>query len=73
MEEKNTLSLRYIAKNIFIVLGLVLIWRGIWYGLDALDHFLFGGIRLWSALFGTVLGFLVLYLPDRDLKEITRL
>ncbi len=34
---KKKLTPFYIIKNIITVIGLVLIWRGIWYVLDQLD------------------------------------
>jgi len=71
--KKNKLTLNYLAKNISIVIGLVLIWRGIWYVLDALDKWFFGGSHFWTALFGIILGLVILYLPDHDLKEIEKL
>ena len=73
MSETKTHHLSYFAKNFGIVLGIVLIWRGIWYIMDAFDHLVFGGIHTWTAFGGIVLGFLILYLPDKDLKEISRL
>lgn len=65
--------LAYFAKNFSIVIGLVLIWRGIWYVLDGLDLLFFGGSHGWTALGGIVLGLLILYIPDKDLKEIEKL
>lgn len=41
--------------------------------LDGVDIWLFGGSHAWTALGGIFLGLLVLYLPDRDLKEISKL
>jgi hypothetical protein len=70
---KSKLTLSYLARNISIVIGLVLIWRGIWYVLDALDKWLFGGSHLWTALIGIIVGLIILYLPDKDLKEIEKL
>jgi len=67
------ITLRYFTRNIFIVIGLVLIWRGIWYVLDGVDIYLFGGSHIWSAVGGIVLGLAILYLPDKDLKEIEKL
>jgi len=67
------LSLKYLAKNIFTVIGLVLIWRGIWYVLDGLDILAFGGSHILTALGGIVVGLIILYLPDNDLKEIEKL
>ena len=51
----------------------MLIWRGIWYVLDGLDIWLFGNSHVWSALGGIALGLWILYLPDKDLKEIEKL
>jgi len=70
---KNKMSIRYLAKNISIVVGLVLIWRGIWYVLDAIDSMFFGGNHVWTAVGGIIVGLLILYIPDKDLKEIEKL
>lgn len=69
--EKNIIA--YFAKNIGVVIALVLIWRGIWYSLDWLDAAAFAGDHKFSALGGIILGLLILYLPDKDLKEIEKL
>lgn len=60
-------------KTFSVVVGLVLIWRGLWYVLDGIDLYVFGGHHVWTALGGIVLGLLVLYIPDKDLKEIEKL
>lgn len=73
MKKSKTLTLSYLARNISIVIGLVLIWRGIWYVLDNLDLWFFGGSHAWTALGGIVIGLIILYLPDKDLKEIEKL
>lgn len=65
--------LRYFAKNISIVIGLVLIWRGIWYVLDFIDLMVFGGEHIFTALGGIAAGLIILYLPDKDLKELEKL
>jgi len=70
---KHKLTLQYLVKNISIVIGLVLIWRGIWYVLDGLDKWIFDGSHSWTALGGIIIGLIVLYLPDKDLKEIGKL
>jgi len=70
---KNKTIFQYFAKNISIIIGLVLIWRGIWYSLDELDKWFFGGSHIWTALGGILIGLMVLYLPDKDLKEIKKL
>lgn len=64
---------RYLAHNLTIVISLVLIWRGIWYTLDFIDQQLFSGGHVLTALGGIVLGVLLLYAPDHDLKEIEKL
>jgi len=69
----KTSLISYFSKNIGVVVGLVLIWRGVWYVLDGIDVYLFNGSHILTAVGGIVLGLLVLYLPDGDLKEIQKL
>lgn len=64
---------RYFLRNFGIAVGLVLIWRGIWYALDAFDLYFFEGDHFTSALLGIAVGLLILYLPDGDLKELEKL
>lgn len=64
---------QYLANNLLVVIGVVLIWRGIWYLLDGLDGWLFGGGHAWTAIGGIIIGLIALYLPDKDLKEIGKL
>jgi len=70
---RKKLTINYFVKNISTVFGLVLIWRGIWYALDSLDIFIFGGSHAWTALGGIIIGLIILWAPDRDLKEIEKL
>lgn len=63
----------YLARNLLTVIGLVLVWRGIWYVLDGIDLFAFGNSHWWTGLGGIVIGLAILYLPDKDLKEIEKL
>jgi uncharacterized membrane protein YgaE (UPF0421/DUF939 family) len=63
----------YLLKNITIVIALVLIWRGIWYTLDGIDKFFFGSEHIYTAVGGIITGLILLYLPDKDLKEIEKL
>lgn len=73
-EKKTFLSMvRYFGRNLTIVVGVVLIWRGIWYLLDHFDALLFGGSHVPTAIGGIIVGLLLLYLPDKDLKEIEKL
>jgi len=71
MRRKNLVS--YFSKNLSIVLGLVLVWRGIWYVLDGLDIYVFGGSHTFTAVGGIIAGLVILYLPDKDLKELEKL
>lgn len=63
----------YFGKNITIVFGIVLIWRGIWELLDIADSFLFGGNHFYTAIAGIIIGLAILYFPDKDLKELEKL
>ena len=63
----------YFASSLATVLGIVLIWRGIWFVLDLLDTYLFGQSHIVTAIGGIILGFLILYLPDRELQELRKL
>lgn len=70
---KKKLTVGRFLRIFSVVLGLVLIWRGIWYALDGLDMMIFGGGHAWTALGGIILGFFILWVPDHDLKEIEKL
>ena len=70
-ERKNII--RYLAKNVTVVIALVMVWRGVWYVLDGIDYWLFGEYNEWTGLLGIILGIIILYLPDDDLKEIEKL
>lgn len=70
---RKKLTLTHLAKNLSIVIGLVLIWRGIWYVLDGIDMLFFGNSHIWTAVAGIVVGLVILYVPDKDLKEIEKL
>lgn len=63
---------RYFSSRIITIFGILLIWRGIWYMLDEVDKILFGGSHFWTAFFGFVLGIIIIYIPDKDLKEIEK-
>jgi hypothetical protein len=66
-------NLKYFTSSLSIALGLVLISRGIWYAMDFIDTFLFGGNHFLAALLWIIAGVLILYLPDRDLDELRKL
>ncbi len=62
-----------LVKSLPIVIGLVLVWRGIWYVMDWIDMQFLAGDHLITALGGILFGLLLLYLPDKDFKEIEKL
>lgn len=67
------LTLNSLTRNLAIIIGLVLVWRGIWHVLDSIDKYFFGGNSFWTGIGGIIVGLLLLYLPDKDLKEIQKL
>lgn len=69
--KKKRITILYILEVFSIVLGIVLIWRGTWNLLDYVDVLFFNSNHLFTSVGGIVLGFLLLYLPDEDLKELT--
>lgn len=71
MNRKNLLG--YFLRNLSTIIGIVLVWRGVWYVLDELDKIAFEGSHLWTAVLGIIIGFAILYFPDKDLKEIEKL
>jgi hypothetical protein len=64
---------KYFVRTLSIIIGLVMVWRGVWYVLDQVDTILFGSYNHWTGLLGICIGVLLLYIPDRDLKEIEKL
>ena len=66
-------DVKYFVRTLSIIIGLVLVWRGIWHVLDYIDIRFFEGDKFWTGLVGIIIGILVLYIPDRDLKEIEKL
>jgi hypothetical protein len=70
MKQKKFLKL---LQNFSVVLSIVLIWRGLWYLLDAIDMYVFQGNHIFTTIGGIILGLVILYLPDRDLKELGKL
>lgn len=65
--------LSYFTSSLGVVLGLVLIWRGMWYVLDEIDKMFLGGSHAFTAIGGILLGLLILYIPDKNLNELRKL
>ncbi len=72
MAKKKITPSRF-ARIMSIIVGVVLVWRGIWYVLDELDILIWGGSHIFTAIGGIILGLIILYIPDKDLKEIEKL
>jgi len=66
-------TIGYFVRNISTVVAIVLVWRGIWYMLDAIDKYILGGSHWVTAVLGFILGILLMWLPDHDLREIEKL
>lgn len=66
-------GIRYFTSSFAIVLGVVLVWRGVWFALDWFDKTFMGGAHWFTVIGSVVLGFLILYLPDKDLSELRKL
>ena len=66
-------GVKYFTKNVSIAIGIILIWRGVWVLLDLVDQQLFGGSHVITALLGIVVGVLILYHPEKNLKALERL
>ena len=73
MSKLRNFTLDYFFKSISVVIGLVLIWRGIWYILDEIDKLFFGDSHIITTVIGIIIGVAILYLPDQDLKELRKL
>lgn len=56
-----------------VMLGVILVWRGMWLMLDTIDHIIFGGSHFMTGLIGTVLGFTILYYLDDELEGLSKL
>ncbi len=63
----------YFIKNISVAIGIIFIWRGIWVSLDLFDMLLFNGNHIITAVGGIIVGIIILYLPEHNLKSLERL
>jgi len=69
----NRKKLFRLFRSASIAASIILIWRGIWYILDLVDAQFFGDNHIFTAVGGIIAGFLILYLPDHDLDELSKL
>lgn len=70
MPKKIRKHLHHCAKSVTCVTGVVFIWYGIWWCIDFLQEMFFPEQEALVALSALVIGFGILYLPDRDLDEL---
>ena len=68
--KKETLF-QNIVRNLYNVIGVILVWRGIWLILDSIDRAVYGGNHWATGLMGTLLGLALLYLPHRKIDVLT--
>ncbi len=73
MNTEDTHRPSYFIRNLSIVIGLVLIWRGVWHLLDILETTLGVDKTITAPLIGIIAGVMLLYAPDNDLKELQKL
>ena len=71
--KSQKMTITRFLHTLLIVVGIVLVSRGMWYVLDKLDTQLFGGSHTWTAIGGVLLGLIILYIPNKNLKEIEKL
>lgn len=69
----DKIGIKYFTKGISVAIGIILIWRGVWIILDLVDGLIFGGNHIITAVGGIIVGILMLYLPDKNLKALERL
>lgn len=67
---KSKLTVKYLTSHIIQVFGIVLVWRGIWHLFDEIDKIYFGGSHIFTAIVGIIIGIVILYVPDHNLKEL---
>jgi len=61
---------KLLRESLVVVFAVILIWRGTWILLDMLDQRLFGGSHAGSALFGIAIGFVLIYIAEKDLDDV---
>lgn len=56
--------LRQMVNSLYVILGVVFVWRGAWVILDVVDHRYFGGNDVLFAVFLIAAGIWFMYLHD---------
>ena len=60
-----------VARNLYNVVGVILVWRGIWLVLDSIDQAVYGGSHWTTGIIGTIIGLALLYLPKNNFDALT--
>lgn len=68
--KRRTSFVKILRESVMMIIGAILIWRGIWVLLDRFDNLFFEGNHIWSSLIGIVIGVVFVYLADRDLEDV---
>jgi hypothetical protein len=67
MKKKSFISRNHFFGIILILCAVILVWRGVW---NLLDTYFFPDYPLLSNVLGILVGLILLYFPDEDLKEL---
>lgn len=71
---KGKKAFLYLPRHLMTIIALVMIWRGVWHVLDAIEEKILDSTTgFFAALVSIAIGIFLLYLPDKDLKEIEKL
>ncbi len=62
--------LRQIINSLYVLLGVVFVWRGAWVILDVIDRWLFGGEDVLFAIALILVGIGLLYLHDHRYDKL---
>ncbi|MFH1375504.1 MAG: hypothetical protein ABIH35_02430 [Patescibacteria group bacterium] len=57
----------YFWERLITAIAVVMIWRGLW---NLLDAYFFVENPFWSNVFSILIGLLILYLPDGNIKKL---
>jgi len=69
-KKKNTFSLKptkTFLSTLMVAVAVVFVWRGVW---NLLDEYLLPDHWVMSNVLSIIVGILILYLPDKDIKEL---
>jgi hypothetical protein len=69
LKHKQSL-IKLLRESIMMIIGAILIWRGVWILLDMFDNRFFGGTHVWSSVAGILIGVILVYFADRDLEDV---